>query len=89
MRKIGNIKEPGEMEIKLTNNEKDELMEKKKSLNEDEWRRLLFDVCMKVKTKKTGNKKGRKKKGIVGEEIKEENIQHTHKFLYIRKLLKM
>jgi len=88
LKNIGNIKEPGEMEIKMTNNEKDELMEKKKSLNEDEWRKLLFEVCRESKkTKKTGNKKGRKKKGTVVEEIKEENIQHIHKFLYIRKLI--
>lgn len=88
LKKIGNIREPGEMEIKLTNNERDELMEKKKSLSEDEWRKLLFEVSRESKkTKKTGNKKGRKKKGTVVEEVKEENIQHMHKFLYIRKLV--
>jgi TATA-box binding protein (TBP) (component of TFIID and TFIIIB) len=86
LKKIGKIKEPGELSINLSPLEYNEVMEKKSTMNEDEWRRFLLALKKdKTTVKKTGAKKGRKKKNAVKEVIPVERIPVNYDIKYIRK----
>lgn len=86
LKKIGKIKEPGEISINLSPLEYSEIIKKKEELNEDEWRRFLLALKKeKTTVKKTGAKKGRKKKNAVKEVIPVERIPVNYDIKYIRK----
>ena len=86
LKKIGRIKEPGIMDINLSPNDYADVMAKKNDMNEDEWRVFILALKKDVTTvKKTGAKKGRKKKNAVKEVIPIEKIPVEHNIKYIRK----
>jgi TATA-box binding protein (TBP) (component of TFIID and TFIIIB) len=86
LKKIGKIKEPGELSINLSPLEYNDIMKQKEKMNEDEWRRFLLALKKeKTTVKKTGAKKGRKKKNAVKEVIPVEKIPVNYDIKYIRK----